>query len=323
MSLSWLKELLSHVKVYETGYAFVLSRNGVFVSHPDSGVIMRRTIFSLAEEIGDAHLRRLGKDMTHGGTDFVRLNHPVSGKDSWLYYTPVPTSGWSVGIIFPDEELYAGVRRLSEEVLFIFVAGIVFLFAAVAFVSRSITKPIERLAASADEIARGNLDADLPAIKTRDEIGRLAESFGNMKTSLKEYIANLAQTTAAKERIESELKIARTIQMSFLPRNPLYFPGRPLSKSTRNSSPPRKSAGTSTISSTGRRPAVLLHRGCVGKGDSRSPFHGRRQDADEGQGGTRHRPLGPAQQREPRTLFREPIHDVCNGPLRDYGCQNG
>ena len=224
ISLSWLKEILSHVKVYETGYAFVVSRNGVFVSHPDSGVIMRRSIFSLAEEIEDTHLRRLGQDMTRGGTDFVRLNHPVSGKNSWLYYTSVPTAGWSVGVIFPDDELYAGVRKLSEEILFIFIVGFLFLVAAVAFISRSITRPIERLAASSDEIARGNLDIELPAIETRDEIGRLAESFENMKTSLKEYIADLARTTAAKERIESELKIARTIQMSFLPRELAVFP---------------------------------------------------------------------------------------------------
>jgi len=45
-----------------------------------------------------------------------------------------------------------------------------------------------------------------------------------MKAALKEYIANLAETTAAKERYESELKIARTIQMSFLPKNFPPFP---------------------------------------------------------------------------------------------------
>jgi sigma-B regulation protein RsbU (phosphoserine phosphatase) len=47
-----------------------------------------------------------------------------------------------------------------------------------------------------------------------------------MKLALKEYIANLAETTAAKERYESELKIARTIQMSFLPKRFPPFPER-------------------------------------------------------------------------------------------------
>jgi len=218
VSLSWLKNILASVKVYESGYAFLLSKNGVYVTHPDSDTIMRRSIFSVAEENGDRRLRRLGLDMVRGGTGFVPLKHPVSGKKSWLYYAPVPSCGWSMGVIFPEEELYAGVRRLSEEILFICIVGILFLFGAVAFVSRSITRPIRRLAASADEIARGNLDIELPEAATGDEIGRLTESFGNMKTALKEYIANLAETTAAKERIESELKIARTIQMSFLPK---------------------------------------------------------------------------------------------------------
>jgi sigma-B regulation protein RsbU (phosphoserine phosphatase) len=47
-----------------------------------------------------------------------------------------------------------------------------------------------------------------------------------MRLALKEYIANLAASTAAKERIESELKIARTIQQNFLPRRFPPFPGR-------------------------------------------------------------------------------------------------
>jgi len=45
-----------------------------------------------------------------------------------------------------------------------------------------------------------------------------------MRLALKEYITNLKETTAAKERIESELKIARSIQMNFLPRHFPPFP---------------------------------------------------------------------------------------------------
>jgi sigma-B regulation protein RsbU (phosphoserine phosphatase) len=44
-----------------------------------------------------------------------------------------------------------------------------------------------------------------------------------MKTSLKQYIKELTETTAAKERIESELKVAHDIQMSLLPK---LFPER-------------------------------------------------------------------------------------------------
>jgi sigma-B regulation protein RsbU (phosphoserine phosphatase) len=47
-----------------------------------------------------------------------------------------------------------------------------------------------------------------------------------MRVALKDYIENLTQTTAARERIESELKIARRIQMSFLPKAFPPLPGK-------------------------------------------------------------------------------------------------
>jgi len=76
-------------------------------------------------------------------------------------------------------------------------------------------------------ISTGNLDAEFPQIKSRDEVGNLAESFVYMQDSLKRYIQDLTETTAAKERIESELKIAREIQMSIIPKIFPPFPDRP------------------------------------------------------------------------------------------------
>ena len=55
----------------------------------------------------------------------------------------------------------------------------------------------------------------------------LTHDFQIMKESLKEYIKNLTETTAAKERIQSELKVATNIQASLLPRIFPPFPDHP------------------------------------------------------------------------------------------------
>jgi sigma-B regulation protein RsbU (phosphoserine phosphatase) len=49
-------------------------------------------------------------------------------------------------------------------------------------------------------------------------MGALTESFHHMRDSLKAHIKDLQETTAAKERLESELKVARKIQMDMLPK---------------------------------------------------------------------------------------------------------
>jgi sigma-B regulation protein RsbU (phosphoserine phosphatase) len=59
------------------------------------------------------------------------------------------------------------------------------------------------------------------AIATRDQLGELADSFNQMTGS----IEGLLQTAAEKKRLEEELRIARQIQMSLLPRGPLDVPG--------------------------------------------------------------------------------------------------
>lgn len=50
-----------------------------------------------------------------------------------------------------------------------------------------------------------------------DEVGDLSAAFLDMEKQLKTYIFDLRETTAAKERVESELKVAWEIQQNFLP----------------------------------------------------------------------------------------------------------
>ena len=70
-------------------------------------------------------------------------------------------------------------------------------------------------------IATGSLP-----LNSQDEVGELAASFVYMEQELRKSIKNLTETTAAKERIESELKIARAIQMSMVPKISPPFPDR-------------------------------------------------------------------------------------------------
>jgi sigma-B regulation protein RsbU (phosphoserine phosphatase) len=66
----------------------------------------------------------------------------------------------------------------------------------------------------------------LLARQSTDEIGELATAFLSLEGALFQSISYLKETTAAKERIESELQIAREIQMSILPRIFPPFPQR-------------------------------------------------------------------------------------------------
>jgi sigma-B regulation protein RsbU (phosphoserine phosphatase) len=226
VSLDSLMKLVSSVKILKTGYAALLSRNGMLLSHPLKDAVMNETFFSIAEARNDPTLRELGKKMVSGESGFILYNS-LMGFRSWMYYAPIHSTGWTLAVVFPEAELHENVRRLSMTMAAMGFAGLMLLIATVVYIACTIIKPLRLLAAATDEIASGNFDVELPAVHSKDEVGVLTRDFQVMKTSLKEYIKNLTETTAAKERIQSELRMATEIQASLLPRLFPAFPDRP------------------------------------------------------------------------------------------------
>ena len=86
--------------------------------------------------------------------------------------------------------------------------------------ARSITSSIHELFMGTERVRQGDFTHRI-SINTKDQLGELAGSFNQMTGS----IENLLQTAAEKKRLEEELRIARQIQMSLLPRGQLDMPG--------------------------------------------------------------------------------------------------
>ena len=125
------------------------------------------------------------------------------------------------------QSFVVGGMRLSDAIL-LMVVVLAFLFLvieAVALVmglalARSITSSVHELFMGTERVRQGDFTHRI-TIQSKDQLGELAGSFNQMTGS----IENLLQTAAEKKRLEEELRIARQIQMSLLPRGPLDFPG--------------------------------------------------------------------------------------------------
>jgi phosphoserine phosphatase RsbU/P len=117
--------------------------------------------------------------------------------------------------------------RLSDALLWMLVIiGVMFLIIEAAALimglalARSITSSVHELFMGTERVRQGDFGHRIN-IESKDQLGELAESFNQMTGS----IENLLLTAAEKKRMEEELRIARQIQMSLLPRGPLEFAG--------------------------------------------------------------------------------------------------
>jgi sigma-B regulation protein RsbU (phosphoserine phosphatase) len=226
IDLSWLSNVIDSLNIIRSGYAYLLSREGTFLSFPDQSMIMTESIFSLADKYNNDQLRRIGHEMVKGNSGFVRYK-PIDMKgEAWVYYNHLPMSGWSIAIVYPEDELLADLHYLFVTLVALALGGILLIFIVITVISNRITRPIEKLAKVTANFGLGNFDVQLPQIRRNDEIGQLTGSFDVMRSELKKYIRNLEETTAAKNRIESELKIAHDIQQGIIPKIFPPFPER-------------------------------------------------------------------------------------------------
>ncbi|MCX6152488.1 MAG: cache domain-containing protein [Ignavibacteriales bacterium] len=193
VSLDWLQKIVSSIRVSKSGYGFMISKTGKLVTHPIKETIMNETIFSIAEDRNYPALREIGRKMIQGKTGFEKPDYKSlkSGKASWISYAPITVNGWSLGIVYPIDELTADVTNLSETVFILGVGGGLFLLIVVILISRSITGSLRQLATATKEFSAGNFDVKLPEIKSRDEIGKLNQSFISMQKALRDTIQKL------------------------------------------------------------------------------------------------------------------------------------
>jgi len=223
ISLRWLSEEISKVKPYPRSYSILIGRGGTFLVHPDSTKLLYQTIFTESLVNPDSPLAELGHNMTQGKDSMMVLT--LDGWKSHVFYQQLDGTGWGVAVICPDSDIFIGFNHLRRMVISNVIIGLILLF-LIGSMIRSQLNPLKTLADQAETIAEGNFDNQLPPIKRMDEIGQLTQSFGHMQSSLVNYINELTQTTAKKERIEGELQIARDIQMGMVPRIFPPFPSR-------------------------------------------------------------------------------------------------
>ena len=161
-------------------------------------------------------------------------------KEGDIEYRPMKANG-STYYITTDHLTPTGcILVIAQQKDFVFLSGyilgaILIIFMTIGalviffFTSHSIRhaiQPLEFLSDSAHKVAQGDFSTPLPVFKHNDEVAYLRDSFDTMQQSLTQYVEELKTTTAAKALMQSELNVARNIQMSMLPKTFPAFPDR-------------------------------------------------------------------------------------------------
>ncbi len=210
---------------YKNAYCYIISSKGTVISHPNKDYILNCNMLELAKKTEDDRDDKMIQEMLEG-KDRWRFIHEEDGYKMICFAPLHDVNGWSMAIVCPLEEVLAPAIVTAMLIVVIMFIGLILLFAFTNGTIKAIARPMEKFAQSADEVAKGNYNAKLPIITSKDEMLRLHDSFKAMQQSLVEHIEELKTVNESKGRIESELQIARSIQMGMLPKIYPPYPDR-------------------------------------------------------------------------------------------------
>lgn len=225
------------------GYTDVLDRAGVSVWHPNPEVEGRNFIEwkDRYPEMWMLVERSFREAEVRGYYSF--LDRDNRGRRKYMVLRQVPGTPFIVAAVVNIEDFFLPVQReigsggqqaraaMTARVAagadaerkrmasWVFAAGAFAMVAAVLlafWLARHVARPLDRLRAGVIRLGRGDFSVEVPE-KGSAEVRDLAQAFNRLGGELAEHTARLAGEAAAREALESEIRIARRIQEAMLP----------------------------------------------------------------------------------------------------------
>lgn len=213
VELARLSEMTSHIKLFETGYGYLVDENGVTLGHPSRPEYVgnldmtKKEIKGQSGVVLDDDLMAAFKEASEKKKQTTVTYHNTRGFAAKAVFTPIQLEGrnWYVVVSAPEDEFSAVANDMLKimmglVVVFILIASLVIIF----FVKR-ITDPIVVIRDECLELTRGDFRRNSVSVDSSDEVGQLARGFNDMRVALRSLINDVqdraSQVAAASQEM--------------------------------------------------------------------------------------------------------------------------
>ncbi|MBA3928100.1 MAG: IcfG protein [Xanthomonas sp.] len=195
----------------------LVAPGGTLALNPEVGIEQRETL--------DEYIVRAGRTDLRQAAQAVRMRQPlqyvhadaVSGERRYTVVEPIGDSGWSL-LVAQSYDLIT--ERLASALWMLVAIGTLLALVCMLVVrklARHVSQPVEGLSLAAARLGHGDYDMPVPHVHRRDEVGQMARTLEHARGSIRQQLREIEDMTAARQKLESELSIAREIQQAMLP----------------------------------------------------------------------------------------------------------
>ncbi|HLJ30257.1 MAG TPA: HD domain-containing phosphohydrolase [Candidatus Angelobacter sp.] len=189
IDLQYLVRKLQEAKSQEGLDTFVVDHSGRLVASPNEkyatgqDMSTNELVKSFVEQSSNAHIGAVTKE-------FSWLQDGKNKTDMLGTYDPVPGLGWAVVAQRTQAAAYSDIFQMQRAALFFLCVAIAFSICVGILAARRLTTPLQILTESSRAIAGGDFSQRVH-LKSRTEIGELAQTFNSMTDDLERFVFDL------------------------------------------------------------------------------------------------------------------------------------
>ncbi|MCT4564370.1 MAG: methyl-accepting chemotaxis protein [Maledivibacter sp.] len=192
------EKMINDIKVYDTGYAFLLCEKFEFLIHPTY------TIEDNIDSVANGALKGVKIDMSENpdGISFYTVNNT----EKIMAFSKL-RNGWVLGVAPPRGEIFDKIYELRNYILLIASVGLLVAIFISLIVGKRISKPIVFATKFANTMSTGNLSEDIPQkyLNQKDEIGILANSLDTLMKEFRQIVTGIVKSSEEVSTSSEEL----------------------------------------------------------------------------------------------------------------------
>jgi methyl-accepting chemotaxis protein len=195
VTLGDMIKIVGKIKAGDTGYAYVVQNDGLFIFHPSADFAMK--LNPLKDTGVEESLRAITGKMVKGEKGVSK--YTFKGVEKYAAYAPIAGTTWSLAVNVPANELESKLNMLLWVTLIILLIVLAVAVISSLVIATNFTRPLKQGVDVAEAIARGDLTQRIE-LNRKDEIGQLLTAMRNMTENLKVMVSGIRQTA---ERVAS------------------------------------------------------------------------------------------------------------------------
>jgi len=181
VSLDSMTKMLNQVKIGKSGYIILVHQNGTIISDSlDSKYNLKKI-----EELKITGLEDIKK-----ATDGVKTTK-LGGEQFLTNIYTSPNTGWKVIAMIPQKEISSATFSVSGIVLLIALLTLLIGLILVWKFTDDIQIPLRKLSKRLELLSHGDLHSEVPSVKTKDDVGILADSLRHTVGNINGYISEI------------------------------------------------------------------------------------------------------------------------------------